>query len=686
MCASSASRLCECWLPEERPAPNWVRTVSAICAAPPVMNGSFAAWFSSWSRHTPRKSRYISSTTGPHARHRRADAEADDRALGDRRVADPIAEAVVQAARQAEHVAAGRDVDAGDEDALVARELDFERGADRVHRAEHRSIGGRRGRLGPFGSGRVTKSNRLAGRGRASSAAPRRPASSSSRATDACIAFERVVGDTRGRASGPRAPAAGRALATPPALRPIGSAAGRLRSDRASGTSPPRRSRVRARRGPRSTTVVHRGRGRDDVVAVDRDVVDAVAGRALLERRRVLRGRRRELGVPVVLAEEDHRQLPHRGEVDRLVEGAVRDRAVAEERDRDACRRAAAAPRSRRPPRSADRHRRSRWRRRCRSSGSAMCIDPPRPRLVPSSLPISSANIPSGSRPFARQWPWPRCVDVITSVAAERPARADRRCLLPDREVHEARHLAVAVQRGHPLLEPADHEHPPLHLDEVGVAEHELCIVLTGTIRGRRAGGAGRSRNAMAEQIDIPASFAGAADVTGKRVVITGAEPRTRPAARARVLPGGARGRARGAHRDRPQGVAEELPGTIARAQRRRDRRTRSTRPSPTRPSPNGVASTCGSATRGSRPSSAGPLEDRSGGLARDSRREPHRRVPRGTRRGPGDARRRPADLHRLRARGTTARRPRGIQRVEGRPRRHGQGPRARPRGRRASP
>ena len=30
-------------------------------------------------------------------------------------------------------------------------------------------------------------------------------------------------------------------------------------------------------------------------------------------------------------------------------------------------------------------------------------------------------------------------------------------------------HLAVAVQRGHPLLEPADHEHPPVHLEEVGV-------------------------------------------------------------------------------------------------------------------------------------------------------------------------------------------------------------------------
>ena len=99
-----------------------------------------------------------------------------------------------------------------------------------------------------------------------------------------------------------------------------------------------------------------------------------------------------------------------------------------------------------------------------------MCIEPPRPRLVPASLPISSANIPSGSRPLARQWPWPRWVEVMTSVGRERPARADGGRLLPDRQVHEAGDLAVAVQRGHPLLEAADHEHPPVHLEEVGVA------------------------------------------------------------------------------------------------------------------------------------------------------------------------------------------------------------------------
>ena len=69
----------------------------------------------------------------------------------------------------------------------------------------------------------------------------------------------------------------------------------------------------------------------------------------------------------------------------------------------------------------------------------------------------------------------------------------------------------------------------------------------------------------MPEQIDIPASFAGGADVTGKRVVITGAEPRARPAARARVLARRRAGGAGGAHRDRPQGGRRRAPGTVAR-------------------------------------------------------------------------------------------------------------------------
>jgi hypothetical protein len=75
-------------------------------------------------------------------------------------------------------------------------------------------------------------------------------------------------------------------------------------------------------------------------------------------------------------------------------------------------------------------------------------------------------------------------------VRAEWPARADGRRLLSDREVHEPRYLTVAVQRCDAFLEPSDHEHPPMHLEEVGVAEHETCIVLTGTNAGRADEGA----------------------------------------------------------------------------------------------------------------------------------------------------------------------------------------------------
>jgi len=43
MCASRASRLCECWLPEDRPAPNWVRTVNHYGAIRDVGAGQYAS-------------------------------------------------------------------------------------------------------------------------------------------------------------------------------------------------------------------------------------------------------------------------------------------------------------------------------------------------------------------------------------------------------------------------------------------------------------------------------------------------------------------------------------------------------------------------------------------------------------------------------------------------------------------
>ena len=161
------------------------------------------------------------------------------------------------------------------------------------------------------------------------------------------------------------------------------------------------------------------------------------------------------------------------------------------------------------------------------SFGSAMCMEPPRPRFVPWSLPISSANIPAGSRPLARQWPWPRWVEVMTSAGPQRPAGADGRRLLPDREVDEAGDLAVAVERGHPLLEAADQQHPALHLDAGRPARRRT------EPGGRRSSnvyctGRYNVRKAMIEQIEIPESFPAPGAVSGKRVVDHRRQPRAR--------------------------------------------------------------------------------------------------------------------------------------------------------------
>ena len=50
-------------------------------------------------------------------------------------------------------------------------------------------------------------------------------------------------------------------------------------------------------------------------------------------------------------------------------------------------------------------------------SGSAMCMEPPRPLFVPVTRASSSAIIGSGGSPLARQCPWPRWLEVIPSVS-----------------------------------------------------------------------------------------------------------------------------------------------------------------------------------------------------------------------------------------------------------------------------
>src|SRR5436305_4558898 len=96
----------------------------------------------------------------------------------------------------------------------------------------------------------------------------------------------------------------------------------------------------------------------------------------------------------------------------------------------------------------------------------------------------------------------------------QRPAAADRRRLLPDRQVHEARHLAVAVEPRDAFLEAADEQHAPVHLDQVGAAHGHACTVTTGT----RPAGAERGRRSRAL-----VGRCWVADVSRRTVVINGA-------------------------------------------------------------------------------------------------------------------------------------------------------------------
>jgi hypothetical protein len=198
------------------------------------------------------------------------------------------------------------------------------------------------------------------------------------------------------------------------------------------------------------------------------------------------------------------------------VEGALGDRAVAEERHRHARRRPAAAPRSAAPAAIGTPAATIPLAPKMPMVGSAMCIEPPRPRLVPSALAISSANIGRGVEALGQ-------AVAVAAVGGgdhvgdgQRPARAHRRRLLPDRQVHEARHLAVAVERGHPLLEPR-------------ITSIRRCISRSSaSVRGRT-----RARVVYWSVQEVgkddgrrdrdPRRFPDGGDVTGKRVVITGA-------------------------------------------------------------------------------------------------------------------------------------------------------------------
>ena len=258
--------------------------------------------------------------------------------------------------------------------------------------------------------------------------------------------------------------------------------------------------------------LAHRRRGGNDVVAVDRHVVEPVAGGPVLEGGAVLVGRGGELGVPVVLAEEHDGQLPHRGQVQRLVERPLGHGSVAEERNGD--RPVIAQPAGRR---------------RAHGDGQAGGDDPvgAEDAEVRIGDVHRTAPPPVGARVLGHQLgEHAERIEALGEAVAvapvgrgdhvgrsQRPARPHRRGLLAHRQVHEAGDLAVPVQVGDPCLEPTDQQHAPVHLEEVVVREHERGTVLVGTRPGR----------AMSEPIEIPRSFPRGGEVRDKRVVLTGA-------------------------------------------------------------------------------------------------------------------------------------------------------------------
>ena len=179
---------------------------------------------------------------------------------------------------------------------------------------------------------------------------------------------------------------------------------------------------------------------------------------------------RRELCVPVVLTPEHHRQPPQRGEVHGLVEGALRNCAVAEEGDRD-------------PVVGSELGRRRRADRYGEAGGDdAVGAEDPdagvgdvhRAATTAVGAPLLAHQLrehAEGSQPLCQAMPVTAMGRRDHVGRPERPAGADGGGFLADRQVDEARHLPLAVEGGHALLEPSDQQHPAVHLEEIGGRE-----------------------------------------------------------------------------------------------------------------------------------------------------------------------------------------------------------------------
>ena len=381
-----------------------------------------------------------------HALHRRADAGADDRHLGDRRVADALgAELVEHPLRDAHRAAHLGDVLAHDEDVLVAR------ASPRDERVAHGLA------VGQLRHRRSSARLRASGRCRSSRTRPR---PRRSRAPRASIASHSSSESSSFVAQLARSGPASRAARCSSSFGAVD-----LRvADVVAGE--PVRSRRRGRRGP-----CRRARARAPLRALLVDLLDVLP--VDLDRRACrtpprawtmssigeccARGRR--LGPVVVLADEDGGTRPELREVERLVERADVRRAVAEERDRDA-RLAAQLERERRRRRSpAGRRRRPRSRPGCRArrrrgaSSRRSRASSPRPsrRARPSAR--------SGACPCASVCPCARCVEAMTSPSSSARQTPTATASWPIATCRKPGQLAGAEPLLDLLLEAPDQQH-----------------------------------------------------------------------------------------------------------------------------------------------------------------------------------------------------------------------------------
>ncbi len=213
----------------------------------------------------------------------------------------------------------------------------------------------------------------------------------------------------------------------------------------------------------------------EHVGAVDHDAVEAVRLGAvgdLLDRVLEVGGRR--VRPLVVVADEDHGQPPHAGEVHRLVAVAARGGAFAEPADGDAVLLADAEG-----ERAADRHREHRRQ-------VADHRDQAEVRVGHVDVAVLAACGPAGAAHVLREDPpgLDTARDVHAHVAVERRAdvlrphrrrHADGRRLVPPARVERAGDLALLVEDVAALLDAARDEHVAVDAEEILAVEAGLA-------------------------------------------------------------------------------------------------------------------------------------------------------------------------------------------------------------------